>query len=98
MTAQAPRIDEDWLHAMRNAVNAASLSVAATRSALESGDVVRACRFLDESEHACGMAASLLRGDVTAGAVAPPVTGPGPEGALHARTGMIARRPWRRPA
>ena len=52
--------DPAWLHALRNAVNAASVAVAAARSALDSGDPTRAGFFLDESAGACERASKLL--------------------------------------
>lgn len=52
--------DPDWLHALRNAVNAAGIAVAAARSAIDSGDAERARYFLDESAGACKRAATLL--------------------------------------
>lgn len=62
MTSGPPSdIDPDWLHAMRNAVNAATLATAAARSALESGNPARARQFLAESERACDIASVLLR-------------------------------------
>ena len=63
--------DPVWLHALRNAVNAASVAVAAARSALDSGDPARAGFFLDESAGACERASKLLhthgaRSDISA--------------------------------
>ncbi|KLJ01320.1 hypothetical protein [Luteimonas sp. FCS-9] len=52
--------DPDWLHAMRNAANAAAIAAAAVRSALEAGDQARAARFLDEADAACGRMRTLL--------------------------------------
>ena len=52
--------DPAWLHALRNAVNAAIVAVAAARSALDSGDPTRAGFFLDESAGACERASKLL--------------------------------------
>lgn len=96
MTGQTPRTDEDWLHAMRNAVNAALFAAVATRSALDAGDPGRAYRFLDESEHACGMAAALLRGDAPPGAdVRSPSSGP--EDVLRTGALGLSARAWRRP-
>ncbi|MDC7805587.1 hypothetical protein PQS31_01920 [Luteimonas sp BLCC-B24] len=55
-----PDADPAWLHALRNAVNAATVAVAAARSALESDDPGRAGFFLEESAGACRRAAQLL--------------------------------------
>lgn len=60
-------VDAEWLHALRNAVNAATISTAAARSAFESGDIERAVRFLCESESASLRAADLLHQDPVRG-------------------------------
>ncbi|MEN4904828.1 hypothetical protein [Luteimonas sp. TWI1416] len=53
-------VDPEWLHALRNAANAATIAAAAVRSALDAGDRARAFQFLDESDAACRRLRTLL--------------------------------------
>lgn len=43
----------EWLHDLRNAVNAATISAAVVRRFLESGEHARAMEFVSEVEAAC---------------------------------------------
>ncbi|MBB3344015.1 hypothetical protein [Luteimonas sp. RC10] len=53
-------VDPEWLHALRNAANAATIAAAAVRSALDAGDPARASQFLDEADAACRRLRTLL--------------------------------------
>lgn len=67
MTAAA---QQEWLHSLRNAVNATVASLAVVRRALEKGDTPMALTFLAHAETAGERSRKLLMADVP-GADAP---------------------------
>lgn len=69
---EPPRLpDAEWMHALRNALNAAGVANAVARSALDAGDEARSGQFLDETTSALRRAAILLQA-VTPGVPAAP--------------------------
>ena len=59
-------MDLEWVHALRNAVNATVASLAVVRRALESGDVSVAMTFVAHAEAAGERCRQLLLSDMTA--------------------------------
>ncbi len=57
---------QEWLHALRNAVNANVASLAVVRRALESGDVPVALTFIAHAEAAGERCRELLTADAAA--------------------------------
>jgi hypothetical protein len=57
-------VDLEWLHALRNAVNATIASLAVVRRALDSGDITVAATFIAHAETAGERCRQLLLSDI----------------------------------
>jgi hypothetical protein len=58
-------VDLEWVHALRNAVNATVASLAVVRRALENGDLTVAMTFVTHAEAAGERCRELLLRDMT---------------------------------
>ena len=70
MTPHEPPAREDaWMHELRNAVNAISMSIALSRRLMQEGDTARALESLARTELALQRVSTLMRRDGAAGRI-----------------------------